>query len=379
MATLKWKNDDHWETFFYGAFENIKADLKNIIKAINNSAAAIRMRCRRDKNLSDVYSAEDSRWNLGFQGNDHSNEAGKMGKSWHHHDDHHLVISKNLSDVANKSDGRKNLQLINDCSDSSRLGSTTHHHDSRYLPYIGDIWGSDGISTPHDITNIWKKLAELEDSIEEMEEDIDNNMAVTLTNQSVVIWDVFTGTTYTDSTSPGNGNNRAAVQWSALRSDKGSGGVNVGGDFYFVMSLNLPQGTHHISITDVLFLPIGFNDSGTGEDTMNASWNISTAQADITNVTTKMGYHNANDDINYLYGHIGYEFDYTGTRLDFEIRGTGHISLHNFDKNLVKNAGASLEQVEGVYKTCQAHGNNGTSPAYWNGINNFCKNTIRIS
>lgn len=88
MATIKWKNKKFWETFYYGAFENIKADLRNIIKAINNMAAAVRMRCRRDKNLSDLYSAPD---------------------------------------------GRVNLRLINDCS---ALSKAPHHHDSRYIPLI---------------------------------------------------------------------------------------------------------------------------------------------------------------------------------------------------------------------------------------------------
>lgn len=121
MATLKWKNGQQWETFFYGAFENIKADLKNVIVAINNAAAAIRNRCRRDKNLSDL---------------------------------------------TNPSDGRKNLKLIDDCSDSNRLGETTHHHDSRYIPKINTIWGSDGERPPHDITHVWQEISTLNELIE---------------------------------------------------------------------------------------------------------------------------------------------------------------------------------------------------------------------
>lgn len=88
MATLKWKRDNYWLTFYYVAFEHIKSDLKNIIKAINNMASAIRMRCRRDYNLSDIYDAAE---------------------------------------------GRTNLGVINDCS---ALPTASHHHDSRYVPLI---------------------------------------------------------------------------------------------------------------------------------------------------------------------------------------------------------------------------------------------------
>lgn len=91
MATLKWKNNKYWETFFYGAFNRLKLYVKNIIKSINNAASAVRMRCRRDKNLSDIY--DDSK-------------------------------------------GRINLELINDCSALSRA---SHHHDSRYIPMINDM------------------------------------------------------------------------------------------------------------------------------------------------------------------------------------------------------------------------------------------------
>ena len=88
MAIIKWKDNKLWTTFYYGAFQNIKAQIKNSYVAINNLAKAIRMRCRRDKNLSDIY---------------------------------------------DPAAGRTNLQLINDCS---ALAKAPHHHDSRYIPLI---------------------------------------------------------------------------------------------------------------------------------------------------------------------------------------------------------------------------------------------------
>ena len=131
MATLKWKNDENWETFFYGAFENIKADLKNFIVALNEVARAIRRRCCRDKNLSDVYSAEESRKNLGLIGD--CSDTDRMGTSPHYHDSYHLVRKKNLSDVYDAAEARTNLELINDCA---KLSKSSQHHDSNYIPKI---------------------------------------------------------------------------------------------------------------------------------------------------------------------------------------------------------------------------------------------------
>ena len=130
MAIIKWNKGDEndqplWETFYKGAFKNIVLNIKNINTAINNAARSIGLRCRRDYNLSDIYSA---------------------------------------------SEGRRNLELILDCSDSNRLGSTTHHHDSIYYrkpqvytksevdDFINAIWGSDGKIDSHNITEIWKRI-----------------------------------------------------------------------------------------------------------------------------------------------------------------------------------------------------------------------------
>jgi hypothetical protein len=107
MSTLKWKGNKNWETFYHGAFENVKADLRNIVLATNNMAAAVRNRVRRDKNLSDLHSAEQA---------------------------------------------RTNLNLIDDCS-SAKMGSSPHHHDTRYMPKINDIL---------------KRIGELEDQISEL-------------------------------------------------------------------------------------------------------------------------------------------------------------------------------------------------------------------
>lgn len=89
MAVLKWY--DHakkWETFFYGTFQRLFLDIKNIKIALNNAAKATRVRFRRDKNLSEIPDAAA---------------------------------------------GRTNLELINDCSALSRA---PHHHDARYIPKI---------------------------------------------------------------------------------------------------------------------------------------------------------------------------------------------------------------------------------------------------
>ncbi len=155
MATLKWKNDENWETFYYGAFENIKADLRNIITAINNAAAAIRMRCRRDKNLSDLYSASEGRKNLELIG-DCSDEAKRLGTTFHHHDAHHLVKAKNLSDVKSVEESRYNLNFQgNDHSkEAGKMGKSWHHHDGEYIPIINA----------------------LKERINELEKDVENGM-----------------------------------------------------------------------------------------------------------------------------------------------------------------------------------------------------------
>lgn len=121
MGTLKWKNkDNNWETFYYGAFENIKADLRNIVKAINNSAAAIRMRCRRDKNLSDIYDAAA---------------------------------------------GRTNLQLINDCS---ALPKAPHHHDSRYIPKIQ----AEARARQSEDDALWEAIGSLQDEVDDTKKSV---------------------------------------------------------------------------------------------------------------------------------------------------------------------------------------------------------------
>jgi len=89
MATLNWKHDkDTWLTFYMGAFNKMKLCLKNCIAAINNLKKSIVLRCRFNKNLSDIYDAAA---------------------------------------------GRTNLELIDDVT---RLTRASHHHDSRYIPKI---------------------------------------------------------------------------------------------------------------------------------------------------------------------------------------------------------------------------------------------------
>ena len=45
---------------------------------------------------------------------------------------------------------------------------------------IDDIWGSDGKNTSHDITEIWAKLGELGDALDDLEDSVDSNMSIAI-------------------------------------------------------------------------------------------------------------------------------------------------------------------------------------------------------
>lgn len=69
MALIKWLNrSKKWETFFYGYYSRMTKDLKNIIKAINNTKKALVMRTRLKNNLGDLYNATEARKNIGLIG-----------------------------------------------------------------------------------------------------------------------------------------------------------------------------------------------------------------------------------------------------------------------------------------------------------------------
>ena len=135
MATYKWCYDTNkWYTLYKRPFYNIVKDIKRIYKILGRVAKYLGNRCRRDKNLYDLDSAEDARYNLELI-NDCSPEANRLGISAHHHDSRHLRRDKNLSDLNSAEDARYNLGLINDCSpEANRLGTSAHHHDARYFP-----------------------------------------------------------------------------------------------------------------------------------------------------------------------------------------------------------------------------------------------------
>lgn len=129
MATIKWKNKNNWETFYYGAFENIKADLRNIIKAINNMAAAVRMRCRRDKNLSDIYNAAEGRINLGLIGDCSAlPPSGASGRASNHHHDSRYIPLIEKEERERKAEDDKLMSQIKDLE--SRLSNLKECHCS---------------------------------------------------------------------------------------------------------------------------------------------------------------------------------------------------------------------------------------------------------
>ena len=111
MATYKWCYDPNkWYTVYKQTFYNIVTDIKHVYSILGRVAKYLGNRCRRDKNLYDLDSAEDARYNLELI-NDCSPEANRLGISPHHHDSRHLKRDLNLSDLRNTKSGRFNLGL----------------------------------------------------------------------------------------------------------------------------------------------------------------------------------------------------------------------------------------------------------------------------
>ena len=109
MATYKWCYDPNkWYTLYKQTFYNIVTDIKHVYSILGRVAKYLGNRCRRNKNLYDLDSAEDARYNLELI-NDCSPEANRLGISPHHHDSRHLKRDLNLSDLKNAKSGRFNF------------------------------------------------------------------------------------------------------------------------------------------------------------------------------------------------------------------------------------------------------------------------------
>ena len=150
MATLKWCYDtDKWYTLYKRPFHNIVEDIKRIYKILGRVAKYLGNRCRRDKNLYDLDSAEDARYNLELI-NDCSPEANRLGISAHHHDSRHLRRDLNLSDLKNAKSGRFNLGLTKGDIDNfvyfNTDGAIQTSKRCNEVQITGDIAGSGRIS-----------------------------------------------------------------------------------------------------------------------------------------------------------------------------------------------------------------------------------------
>lgn len=87
--TIKWYNGKKWETFFAGAFQRIKLDLKNIIHAINRMGEVTKVSGHRYKNLSDLYNVSTARSNLNCV-----NDMSLLSDGVHTHDDFKKKLEK---------------------------------------------------------------------------------------------------------------------------------------------------------------------------------------------------------------------------------------------------------------------------------------------
>ena len=204
---------------------------------------------------------------------------------------------------------------------------------------IDDIWGSDGKNTSHDITEIWAKLGE-------MEETIDENMKIALFEQVNFIWDFTTASPPADGLLPDfTRPNRLHMHYSkcsttSAKSDTSleMGLIRLGGVIVLPHS-----GTCHINIPAMNIIPVGFNP-GTANTELNVqsqSWNYS--KPVINEVHTSGWMASPSNTPEQLtrrtneYGHMGVYFDIpnctAGELFSFSIDLAAYTELHNFNKD----------------------------------------------
>ena len=303
MAIIKWYEDkDKWLTFYHGAFENIKADLKNIITAINNTAAAVRMRCRRDKNLSDIYDAAE---------------------------------------------GRINLQLINDCS---ALPQAPHHHDSRYVPMIkkeesrasgeeAALWAA--------LKKAQAKMDKMQDAMDDIKDTVDNNVTITIANNNTERWN-SSGQTCVEH--PGVPGGFSAIVFKRIVTSSANKQTKVEITQQLFRRIEIPRNIQRIRITGgCTSIPYIFNNGDNDVDGVN----ISSSSDNFSSRKLKTGYRYANGYSEFPevpLGHIDFEATIEGPLsagqvIIASIETSSYFWLNNFDKNKFQNQNLPPSQI----------------------------------
>ena len=302
MAIIKWYEDkDKWLTFYHGAFENIKADLKNIITAINNTAAAVRMRCRRDKNLSDIYDAAE---------------------------------------------GRINLQLINDCS---ALPQAPHHHDSRYVPMIkkeesrasgeeAALWAA--------LKKAQAKMDKMQDAMDDIKDTVDNNVTITIADYNTERWDKNGNKCQEHPGIPGgfSATEFKIVASSANKRTK----INITQRYH--RRVEFPRDAQRIRVTGGCTSIPYIHNSGTNNI---EGINVGSSSSNLSSYTLKLGYKHQDGERPYPevpLGHLDFEgvLEYplrAGEATVITIETSSYFWLNNFDKNKFQDKNIVPSQI----------------------------------
>ena len=211
--------------------------------------------------------------------------------------------------------------------------------EADYNKLINQIWGSDGRLDEHNITEIWAKL-------EELEELIDENMKIALFEQINIIWNYPTNSRATDGLLPSEAvPNRLNMHYSKTSTTSGKSDTSLEiGVSRLHGHLILPHsGTVHINIPAVNIIPFGYNP-GTSNTELNVQTGIYNYSKPVSNEVRLSGFiassSNTADQLSRRtneYGHAGVSFDIpncsAGEIFAFSIELTGYTELHNFDKN----------------------------------------------
>ena len=159
MALIKWLNrSKKWETFFYGYYSRMTKDLKNIIKAINNTKKALVMRTRLKNNLGDLYNATEARKNIGLIG-----DADSYSLAPHSHQSNFDEKFQDFQDANNNAWNTlhsKAHSLKPKTCTGVPDGGKPHPDGGKPLPGSGP-WSYDGLFNFHNSSNQWTGIAVL--------------------------------------------------------------------------------------------------------------------------------------------------------------------------------------------------------------------------